>query len=137
MTTAEILSLPRAAAFAQGLLIPVAPWRRKEHKIPLAVRFTPAAWEALIAYPGPRGGEPDPRWLDGRLEKVLAALGTAIHSAGVACFRDATMTVLMPSWVGPIRSRGTPLHVLVITTRDEEGQDALTVLLPHEAPPTL
>jgi hypothetical protein len=135
MTIAEILALPRATAFAEGLLIPVASWRRREHRIPFAVRFTPAAWDALVAYPGPRGGQADPRWLDGRLEKVLAALGTAIHSAGVTSFRDSTMTVLMPPWVGRIRPRNMSLRVVGITTCNEEGEDALTVMLPPEAPP--
>jgi hypothetical protein len=116
MTIAEILALTRAKAFAEGLLIRVASWRRREHRIPFAVRFTPAAWEALVAYRDPRGGEPDARWLDGRVEKVLAALGTAIHSAGVASFRNSTMTVLMPSWVGPIRPRNASLRVVGITT---------------------
>ncbi len=134
MTIADVLALPRATAFREGLLVPIAPWRRKEHGIPFPVRLTPGAWEALVAYPGPYGGAPERRSLDPRLDHALTALAAAIHNVGAVTFCDRTMTVLMPSWVGPPRPHDNTLQIIVVTTPDENGNDTLTVMLREEAP---
>jgi hypothetical protein len=134
MTTADVLALPRDQAFARGLLVPVASWRRRRHQIPFPVRFTPAAWDALVTYAGPRGRVPDAHSTDVRLGRALDALSTAIRNVGVGTFSARMMTVAMPPCIGRFRYAAEPLRVTVLTTPDEERRDTLTVMLPAEAP---
>jgi hypothetical protein len=133
MTTADVLSLPRSEAFAQGLLLPVAPWRRRQVGIPFPVRLTVAAWMTLVAFPGVHGGTPDPRTFDTRLDRLLQGLANAIANVGAVTFSERTMHVALPSWIGPPRSAAHHLSMVVVTNLDEEGQDTLTVMTPLEA----
>jgi hypothetical protein len=137
MSPAEILSLPRAQAFAEGLLVPVAPWIRKSLGLPLPVRFTATAWEALVAYEGPHGGRPDPRAFDRRMERVLSILKEPISTLGLEPFRTHKMHVFLPNWIGPIRPRPkNGLSMRIVLTVDEEGQETLTILSQYEELPT-
>jgi hypothetical protein len=137
MTPAEILALPRAQAFAEGHLVPVPPWVRKDMGFPIPVRFTAAAFEALVAYPGPHGGQPDPRTLPRRMERVLAMLKDPVVHLGLEPFRTHKMYIALPDRIGPLRPRPrNGRSMRVVLTLDEEGQETLTILSQYEVLPT-
>jgi hypothetical protein len=129
----QVLALPRATAFDQGLLVPVARWRRERHHIPLPLRFTTQAWEQLVAFRGPRGGQPTTPQLDVRLQRVLTALHTALFQHGTYTAYHERLHVLMPSWLRHSQTPADPA-VDVLISNDDEGTPTLTVLLPNELP---
>lgn len=118
----DALALPRSVAFAEGLLVPVAPHLRRAYGIPCPVRFTADAWLSLIAYPGPRGREPSPDALDVRLSRFLTVLRGALNDC---------RSFLLASHAISITT--SPVSVTVVASEDEEGADILTVALPSEA----
>lgn len=115
-----VLALPRAKAFAEGLLVPISPYVRRQASLATPLRFTAAAWRALIADPGrPLPREPAVR--QERLDRVLAAIRDGLTDCATY-FRHARTFTL-------IHRRAT---VLVLASLDEDGADVLTVALPSE-----
>lgn len=137
----EALSLPRAQAFERGLLVPVSRATRRDHDIPMPIRFTARAWEALVDYSdiGPSGRRhPSPETIRVRLGRVLMSVASAVRgSAGRYLVHNHVLELLLPDFRELRASAGHCLTVAVILTQDEEGADVLTVLAPEEGTPVM